>query len=246
MALEPTPETPDFSGMYRSEDAPKDLDPGEQLFQAISQANKAQAAPLPAKPASPTKPQSGHPTTGGTALPSKPSTPKPSPAGPSSVNSGTSETAQALLARLQPLGITSLDQLKSKSDIELRKLSSDVLAYENRQSALNQYFYKNPDGSFDMTKGPDGTPTGLDATGKVVSTSQKPATGGGTTGQKPKPVVSSGPKTPSKPLKKTTGTSKTKSKAVVAPKPAPNAVVKAPEPVKTAPKPLVTPKYPVK
>ena len=73
-----------------------------------------------------------------------------------------------MLARLQPLGIHSLDQLKHKTDVELRKLTGEVVAYEGRQSSLGKNFFKNPDGSWDFSKGPDGLPTGLDMTGKVL------------------------------------------------------------------------------
>jgi len=73
-----------------------------------------------------------------------------------------------MLARLAPQGITSLDQLKGKSDAELHKLSQDVVQYEMRQKSLEQFFKKNPDGTYDLTQGPDGTPTGLDPAGRVV------------------------------------------------------------------------------
>jgi hypothetical protein len=169
----------DFSGLYTDPSAPKDADPADQLFRQLSTANQpAPSSPTPAQTAQQTTSTEGiRPPTGGnypqapdpnaTATPATPSpTPQPS-TNPNSTQNPAADQA-ALLARLAPLGIKSISELKSKSDVELRKLSTDAVQYEQRQRDLAKHFWKNPDGSWDFSKGPDGRPTGLDATGKVL------------------------------------------------------------------------------
>jgi hypothetical protein len=129
----------DLSALYTDASAPQDPDPSEALYNAAKAASStATGAATPAAPAAPS------------------TTTQPA-AGSASV-----------LARFAPLGIASLAQLRAKSDVELRQLSTDVVQYELRQQSLARFFYKNPDGSWDFTKGPDGKPTGLDASGNVI------------------------------------------------------------------------------
>jgi len=153
----------DLSALYRDSAAPKDPDPSEVLFGQLGQALKGNPTLSSGATVPERKPSGGEFSRGGLqVVPGKPA-PQTGTAG-----AGPSADSNALLARLKPLGITNLGQLRSKSDSELRKLSTDVVTYELRQQSLAKYFKQKPDGTWDFTIGPDGQPTGLDATGKVV------------------------------------------------------------------------------
>lgn len=238
----------DFSSLYTDEAAPKAADPADQLFSSLSAAAKAAVSGVPATigtVGAGDRVQQGTQATGSGSVTSAPAstpvgtvplrtagTPAAAPAGAGSP--GMSPEATALLARLAPKGITSLDQLKNKTDVELRALSGEVVNFEMRQKSLNQYFKKNPDGTFDLTMGPDGVPTGLDATGKVI-----PPAGAA----QPAPAKPAEPaKKPAAPAKKPAAKApaKKKSSAKKAPakkRPAPRKrnVVRRPTPKKKAP-----------
>lgn len=155
----------DFSGLYRDEAAPKDTVPSEELFKQLTAAAAPAPAPTPAAPAAPA-PAPAAPAPAAPAAPAPAAGASPAP-NPNSTLNPAADTA-ALLARLAPLGIKSMAQLKGKSDVELRKLSTDAVGYEQRQRDLQKHFFRNPDGSWDFSKGPSGQPTGLDPTGKVL------------------------------------------------------------------------------
>jgi len=138
-----------------------------------------------------------------------------------------------MLARLAPQGITSLDQLKGKSDAELHKLSQDVVQYEMRQKSLEQFFKKNPDGTYDLTQGPDGNPTGLDAAGKVV-----PAAGAAPAAPVAAPAIAPAKKPAPKPAAKTKVVAKKLATKRPAAKKSPVRVKQAPA-KKPAPKPVM-------
>lgn len=159
----------DLSQLYRDSAAPKDPDPSEALFAQLTGAIKPTTPSVsttvrPPTPNAAVASRTGGAPAGGTA---------PAPA--ASGGAGPSADSTALLARLKPLGITDLTSLRSKSDVELRKLSQDTVTYELRQQSLSKYFRQNPDGSWDFTTGPDGQPTGLDASGKKMAAGTKPA-----------------------------------------------------------------------
>lgn len=164
-----TTDTTDFSAMYRDDAAPKDVTPQEELFGQLSQYRASAAA-------------SAVSGAGQAVQPAK----QPNP-------SSTAEHADAsagLVARLKPLGITSVGALKGKTDAELHKLSGDVVTYELRQQSLAKYFAKNPDGSWNFMLGPDGNPTGLDATGKTLPPGgAQPAAGAPGAKPAPKPAA---------------------------------------------------------
>ena len=213
----------DFAALYRDTSAPTDTSPQDDLFKQLSSAVQPAPAAAPAggAPAAPAAPP--------VAAPAAAAAPAATPTGASTGNA--SAEAQGMLARLAPLGITSLDQLKGKTDVDLRKLTGDVLAYEQRQSSLNKNFYKNPDGSYDFSKGPDGLPTGLDATGKVVPPAgTAPPAAAPAPPTKPaakpaaKPAPAAAPKAKPAPKKKPSApTVKPKPKARPAPKKRPSA-----------------------
>ena len=141
--------------------------PTDQLFQQLTNAAKPQASTPPAGSApSAQAPATGTPPTGSTPPSTAPKTGSTPPATPST-QTQSPETA-GILERLKPLGITNLNQLSTKTPDQLRTLSQDVVNYENRQSQLNRFFFKNGDGSYDFSRGPDGTATGLDASGKPI------------------------------------------------------------------------------
>lgn len=132
-----------------------------------------------------------------------------------------------ILARLAPMGIKSIDELRTMDEAKLKKLSTDVVAFEQRQASMDRFFYRNPDGSYDFTKGPDGNPTGLDASGKFIPPGQA---------QQPTPAPTAPkPTAPKKP--DMSGRAKGK---IVAPKKAP-AKKKGSAP-KVTPKPKPKPK----
>lgn len=241
---------PDFGALYRDESAPKDVDPVESLYNQLTAGRTPITATTPTAPApapttnaaagpsgAPTAPRTG-PATGPAAAPRPASPASPSPAA-SPMAGQVSPEAVNLLERLKPLGITSLDQLKSKTDVQLRKLSTDVLSYENRQKALNQYFKKNPDGSFDFSIGPDGLPTGLDAHGKVISSTPAAPAQPKAPAQAPAKAATAAPRGPraraaSKvparkravtPKKRSTAPPKRPTKKAVTRKPAPRPVI---------------------
>lgn len=160
----------DYSSIYRDPNAPKPGDP-EDLFKQLQTAQQAvqptaealsQAAKGGEVPQAPA-PQGQTPSSGGGNAPQTPSTQVP----------GAQEAE--ILARLAPLGIKSVSEIRGKSDLELQKLSMDVVRHEQRQRDLSRYFARNADGSWDFTRGPDGRPTGLDAAGNVLPPGQ-PAT----------------------------------------------------------------------
>lgn len=229
---------PDFSGLYTDDNAPKAQDPSQQLFSSLADAAKAASSAQATPTAAAQAPQSSGSASG--AAPAAPAPASPgsaAPAAPVSAGLPTAADPQvtALLARLAPKGITSLDQLKGKTDLELRQLSNDVVAYESRQKSLNQYFYKNPDGTFDLTKGPDGTPTGLDAQGRVPppATAAAPAPKAAPPAAKPKHKPAKKPaakkKTAArKPAPKRTVVRHPVKKKPAAKKPAPKTVAKTP------------------
>lgn len=168
MALDPT--AFDFSSFYTGADVPADPNPSEELYKSLAAASTAPTASTGATAPAP-------------APAPAPSAPAPAPAAPAPTGStatqagNPSSTTQApaadanLLSRLAPFGITDLAQLKTKTDVELRGLAQDVVMREERDRTLGRSFFRNPDGSWDFTRGPDGRPTGLDATGRPIGTS---------------------------------------------------------------------------
>jgi hypothetical protein len=188
----------DLSSIYRDSAAPKDPDPSELLFGQIGEALKGAPSPV--------RPGGGAGTTGVVGGTTRPPNPSPGAAGrvvnpptrtgagtsgspPNNTPGGPSQDTMDVLGRLKPMGITNINSLRGKSDIELRKLSGDVVQYELRQQSLSRFFKQNPDGSWDFTTGPDGQPTGLDANGKVLPPggATKPPASGGAPAPKPKP-----------------------------------------------------------
>lgn len=188
----------DLSTIYRDEAAPKDQDPADALYQTLNTAQYT-GQNSTSRPRNP-NPIYGRsqttPTPSGTTRPT-PVTGTPPAGGQPGV--GPAPSSQAVLARLKPFGITSLTQLRSKSDVELRKLSQDVVQYEVRLQTLDKYFFRNADGTYDFTKGPDGQPTGLDATGKVIPP------GGAAPGTTPTPAPAPGTAPAPKPAPLPTG-----------------------------------------
>lgn len=168
-ASEPT----DFTSLYSN--APKDqaLDPSEELFTQLTESLKPDQLSGIAQ--------------GGEA----PKTPAAKVA--SSTKMAGADSA-ATLARVKPLGITSVEQLRGKSDAELRTLSQSAITYELRQASLARFFGKNPDGSWNYMVGPDGQPTGLDAAGRVIPP-QPPASAAAPAAA---PAVSSKPAAPTR------------------------------------------------
>lgn len=162
-------------------------------------------------------------------------------ANPSSTLNPSADEA-ALLTRLAPLGIKSLKELKGKSESELRRISTDAVSYEQRQTDLAKHFFKNPDGSWDFTKGPDGRPTGLDASGHVVPIGATTAPGAPAPAPAPAPASKPArtPATkPAAPRAKPRATSRTaphRPRVTTRPKARPKA---APKP-KAAPRPTAT------
>ncbi len=205
------PSAPDsVSAGYLTEQPPKGPTPDELLFQQLSGLSKSAATATPpvdnrtppggqggghigqtsgtGQPAadgnfSPDATYGQAGTRGQTPPASAPPASGSTPAGPG-VGGPASPDSVALLARLAPYGITSLDQLKGKSDAELHKIASDVVSHENRDQQLAKYFFKNPDGSYDLSRGPDGQPNGLDAQGRPI-----PPAGTGATGTTTPPAV---------------------------------------------------------
>lgn len=237
----------DFSGLYTDPSAPKP-NPSDDLYRQLSTASKSlslsvdqQSGHLGDGQAGQGAVQRASPKPASTA-PGAPA-PASTPAAGSSLQASSGDEA-ALLARLAPLGITSVSQLKGKNDTELRKISSDAVEYENRQADLAKHFSRNADGSWDFTKGPDGAPTGLDATGKALPPlgSEPPAQQGQPQGQPaPKPAPKPAPQPAAKPKPKP----KPAPKRVVRAKPAAKKVVKAaPKPKKPAVKVVRKPAAP--
>lgn len=213
----------DFSSLYTDDSAPKAPDPSQQLFDSLSSAAKAASAAVPAASGAASTPAPGM----GAARASGSTAAAPVAAAPAAPQQSPDQVA--MLARLAPKGITSLDQLKGKTDVELRKLSTDVVAYEMRQKSLDQFFKKNPDGTYDLTMGPDGSLTGLDATGKV-----SPAAG--TTPATPAAPSQPAPVAPKASVKRPAA-KKPAPKKPAARKPAPRKVTQARKPAPKRPAP---------
>lgn len=202
-------QTEDLSTLYTDDAAPKDQDPADALYQAISKTGRGGVStsstgrqittgenPWEGVTGDPNNPRNQQ-FLGG---PADPRTGERATQNGGTPGTGPSQQAIDVLGRLKPFGITSLDQLRSKSDVELRKLSSDVVQYELRMQALDRFFFRNPDGTYDFTKGPDGNPTGLDATGKVLppgTPAPAPApAAGGTPAPAPAPQPAPAPTAP--------------------------------------------------
>lgn len=251
------PTTTDFTSMYTDDAALKTDDPVDKLFTELSSVTKSATTGAPATqavsttPVTAAKPASTAPKPAATATTTA-AAPTVDPTGP------LSPQGQAVLARVAPLGIKNLADLRKKSDVELRKLSGDVINYEMRQASLAKSFQKNADGSWDFTTGPDGTPTGLGPDGKALpkeaATPAKPAPGPakpapakpGSAKPAPKPSAKPTPKRVTKaPARKAPAKKKTVApkRNVVRAKPKPKPVAKKPAPKKTA-APKVTIKRP--
>jgi hypothetical protein len=147
-----SPEETDFSELYKGGPAPTGPSPVDELYKKISggDADAALAA-------------------------------KADPVGSTAQAPGTQSTTQpaaeevALLERLKPHGITALSQLKSKTDVELRQIASDVMGRETRERALARFFFKNADGTFNYSMTPEGKPTGLTPEGERLPPPAPPA-----------------------------------------------------------------------
>lgn len=170
--------TGNFGDLYSSESAPKDRPQKSSIDTLLSDmAHLSEVAlsggridnPAPA----PAPSTGGTGGTGSSGTPAKPPAPLPNP---NSSKVSPNVEAEALLKRLAPVGITSLAELRGKSDIELRKLAGKVMHYEIRQQTLAKYFAKKPDGTWDFTLQADGiTPTGLGPDGKPKVVERPPA-----------------------------------------------------------------------
>lgn len=268
-----TSEPTDFAGLYTDPSAPKDQSPAELLYQQLAGSGQQTATTAPATKQAPSVAPSGGPAPvdatkhAPSVAPSGTGTPDATKQAPSAGVQGATPAAAAapqpqqqagnpssvlnpandsvaLLARLTPLGIKSLSELKGKSEAELRKLSVDAVSYESRQSDLAKHFFKNPDGSWDFSKGPDGRPTGLDGSGHVIQPGATPTPAAKPAQKAPakkpaakKPAPKKRPAPKRAPARHNVVRHKPRRKPATAPRPAPRPRV-AP---RVAPKPAARP-----
>lgn len=167
MAIDPT-QVEDFSSLYTSDEALGASDPTQDLFKSMTEAAKAAAEGTATAGASTSAAPSS--VSGGTATTPAPATPGASPS--TGGKPQASRADESLLTRLtlaKVPGINTLADLHGKTDVELHKIASDVVTYEQRATTLGKYFFKDPSGAWDFTKDPSGNPTGLDIAGKPVA-----------------------------------------------------------------------------